>query len=138
VIDALPRFRGEGTVLHFACRTAVLTAMNARRRDRTRKRDRLRDALDIDTLATGEPNPEARAVQGSLAPIVRQLLDVLPDSMAEALALHAVLGYTVAEIAEAAGVPTETVRSRLRLAKRALRKHILADGTLREVAEVDE
>ena len=138
VVDALPRFRGEGTVLHFACRTAVLTAMNARRRDRTRKRDRVRDALDIDSLATGEPNPEARAVQGSLAPIVRQLLDVLPDSMAEALALHAVLGYTVAEIAEAAGIPNETVRSRLRLAKRALRKHILADGTLREVAEVDE
>jgi RNA polymerase sigma-70 factor (ECF subfamily) len=138
VVDALPRFRGEGTVLHFACRTAVLTAMNARRRDHTRKRDRVRDALDIDSLATGEPNPEARAVQGSLAPIVRQLLDVLPESMAEALALHAVLGYTVAEIAETAGIPHETVRSRLRLAKRALRKHILADGLLREVAEVDE
>src|SRR5258706_15293161 len=26
VIDALPRFRGEGSVLHFACRIAVLTA----------------------------------------------------------------------------------------------------------------
>src|SRR5258705_2463376 len=33
VVDALPRFRGEGTALHFACRIAVLTAMNARRRD---------------------------------------------------------------------------------------------------------
>ena len=137
VVDALPRFRGEGTVLHFACRTAVLTAMNVRRRDRTRKRDRMRDALDIDSIAADDESPEALAVQGALAPIVRQLLDVLPDPLAEALALHAVLGYTVSEIAQSAGVPVETVRSRLRLAKRALRKHILEDGTLREVAEVD-
>src|SRR5882724_4369710 len=40
LVDALPRFRGEATVLHFACRTAVLTAMNVRRRERAAKRDR--------------------------------------------------------------------------------------------------
>src|SRR4051794_15105878 len=33
IIDALPRHRGECTVLHFACRVAVLTAMKARRHE---------------------------------------------------------------------------------------------------------
>ena len=46
---------------------------------------------------------------------------------AEALALHVVLGYTVVEIAQAASLPVETVRSRLRLAKQALRKRVLSN-----------
>lgn len=137
VVDALPRFRGEGTVLHFACRIAVLTAMNIRRRDRAQKRDAVRDELDLDTLAADEPSPEALAARGSLAPVVRDLLDTLPDAMAEALALHTVLGYTVVEVAAVTRVPAETVRSRLRLAKQALRKRILAHAGLREAAEVD-
>jgi RNA polymerase sigma-70 factor (ECF subfamily) len=136
VIGALPRFRGEGSVLHFACRTAVHTAMNVRRKDLARKRIGISDDLDLDSVATDDLGPEALAVQGSLAPVVRELLDRLPEPLAEAFALHTVLGYTVGEIAEASGAPVETVRSRLRLARQALRKRILADGTLREVAEV--
>jgi RNA polymerase sigma-70 factor (ECF subfamily) len=30
LMDALPRHRGECTILHFACRVALLTAMNVR------------------------------------------------------------------------------------------------------------
>src|SRR5688572_25485977 len=33
VLTALPRFRGECSLVHFACRIAVLTAMNTRRRE---------------------------------------------------------------------------------------------------------
>ena len=67
-------------------------------------------------------------------PIVRELLATLPDALAEALALHVVLGYTVVEIAESASLPVETVRSRLRLAKQALRKRVLNNPKLREAA----
>src|SRR5215203_4354793 len=35
---ALPGFRGECSTLHFVCRIGVQTAMNARRRGRTRAR----------------------------------------------------------------------------------------------------
>jgi RNA polymerase sigma-70 factor (ECF subfamily) len=138
VIDGLPRFRGEGTVLHFACRAAVLTAMNVRRRDHARKRARMRHLLDLENIAADEPSPEARALQESLVPVVRELMDTLPQALAEALALHVVLGYTVVEVAALERVPVETVRSRLRLAKQALKRRILDDGALREVAEVDE
>jgi RNA polymerase sigma-70 factor (ECF subfamily) len=135
VVEGLSRFRGEGTVLHFACRVAVLTAMNVRRRDAAQKRARGGAGCDPDNVETDARNPEEQAALGALAPIVRELLDTLPEPLAEALALHSMLGYTVQEVAEQSGVPVETVRSRLRLAKQALRKRVLGHPQLREVAE---
>jgi RNA polymerase sigma factor (sigma-70 family) len=135
VVDGLPRFRGEGTVLHFACRVAVLTAMNVRRRDAAQKRALLRDHRDLDGVELDQPSPEEHAQIAALAPIVRELLGTLPEALAEALALHVVLGYTVVEIADAASLPIETVRSRLRLAKQALRQRVLTHPKLREAVE---
>jgi RNA polymerase sigma-70 factor (ECF subfamily) len=112
--------------------------MNTRRRDLAQKRAWIRDTVDLEHIAADELGPEALALRGSLAPIVRDLLDELPEPLAEALALHTVLGYTVGEIAQASRAPVETVRSRLRLAKQALRKRIIADGTLRDVAGVEK
>lgn len=137
VLEALPRFRGEGTVRHYACRVAALTAMNVQRRDMATKRARQRDAADPEAFASEIPMPDHDAESNSLVPLVRDLVFTLPDSLAEALSLHVVLGYTVAEIAESSGVPHETVRSRLRLAKRSLRKRALGHPALREVMEAE-
>jgi RNA polymerase sigma-70 factor (ECF subfamily) len=136
-VDGLGRFRGEGTVLHFACRVAALVAMNARRADATRKRAGVRDDRASEALPSEAPSPEDAARAASLAPIVRELFATLSPPLAEALALHVVLGYTVAEIAEAASVPEETVRSRLRLGKQALRKRVLSHPVLREAVGSD-
>jgi RNA polymerase sigma factor (sigma-70 family) len=135
VVEGLPRFRGEGTVLHFACRVAVLSAMNVRRRDAAQKRALKRAPTDLDEVELEAPNPEENAQAAALAPIVRELLATLPDALAEALALHVVLGYTVVEIAQTASLPIETVRSRLRLAKQALRKRVLSSPRLREAVD---
>lgn len=135
VVEGLPRFRGEGTVLHFACRVTVLSAMNVRRRDAAQKRALRRAPTDLDQVELDAPNPEENAQAAALAPIVRELLATLPDALAEALALHVVLGYTVAEIAQTASLPVETVRSRLRLAKQALRKRVLTNPRLREAVD---
>ena len=135
VVEGLPCFRGEGTVLHFACRVTVLCAMNVRRRDAAQKRALLRAPTELDELELDAPNPEENAQAAALAPIVRELLATLPDALAEALALHVVLGYTVAEIAQTASLPVETVRSRLRLAKQALRKRVLGNPRLREAVD---
>jgi RNA polymerase sigma-70 factor (ECF subfamily) len=75
-------------------------------------------------LAASDPSPDTVVQARACATLVRELLDSLPTAQAEALALHAMLGFTVAEVAESTGVPAETVRSRLRLAKRALRDRI--------------
>ena len=64
--------------------------------------------------------------------MVRALLDDLPEEQSEALALRFMLGWSLLEIAEASGAPVNTVRSRLRLAKEALRRRVEADPALAE------
>ena len=135
VLGALPGFRGEGTVLHFACRIAVLTAMNVRRRDAAHKRARELDPGDPDLIGGSAPDPEQSASAALLSTAVRDLVSELSEPLAEALTLSVVLGYTVTEIAQASGAPVETIRSRLKLAKQALRKRIASNPVLREVVE---
>jgi len=136
VLEALPRYRGECSVLHFVCRIAVLAAMNARRQYGAEKRTGLEYAdVELDGVPAPEPNPEALAATRRAMERVRELLATLPEPQAEALALHCVLGYTVTEIARSTGVPAETVRSRLRLAGRSLRPRLVGEGTQRERIE---
>ena len=136
VMDALPAHRGECTVLSFACRVAALTAMQVRRREATQKRKALRDdGFDLEHLVAASQSPDDELSARASAEAVRQLLDTLPLEQAEVLALHYVLGFTLPEVAEASGVPFETVRSRLRLAKTALRERVLADPRLRSSVE---
>jgi RNA polymerase sigma-70 factor (ECF subfamily) len=134
VMEALPRHRGECTVLHFACRVAVLTAMNARRHEAARKRASAREtSLPIELVPACSPSPDAEAMAHARAQVVRDLLDTLPIEQAEVLAMHCVLGYTMREVADAAGVPVETVRSRMRLAKQALRERVMDDPELEKI-----
>ncbi len=136
VMDALERYRGEATVLYLVCRVAALTAMKVRRREAARKRRSVRDeALHVEQLPGDGVAPDQEFSWQVSADAVRALLDRLPIDQAEALALHCVLGYTVQEIAETCLVPRETVRSRLRLAKRALRIHLLGDPRLTGLLE---
>jgi len=68
---------------------------------------------------------------------VRGLIQTLPEEQAETLALRVVLGFSLEEVAEATGVPLNTVRSRVRLAKTALKKRIEADPKLLAALEVE-
>lgn len=134
-VQALPSFRGECQPPRFASRIAVRTAMASRRRSRTR-RERRDDLVDIDALATGARNPSAMALAARRTALLRELLYQIPEEQAEALALRVVLGWTLEEVASATGAPQNTVRSRVRLAKEALRRRIEADPVLRETLEV--
>jgi RNA polymerase sigma-70 factor (ECF subfamily) len=134
VLRALPEFRAECSVLHFACRIAVLTAMNARRRHVVRRR--FTEPAGPDEASTAVsllPSPAARVEQNELRDQLRELLAELPLPQAEALAMHCVLGYSIAETAAVCGAPLNTVRSRLLAAKTALRKRVLEAGTLESV-----
>lgn len=135
VLGHLPEFRGEGTLLNYARRVAMLTALNMRRRDAAQKRAREREAIDPDAIASDGGDPEQRLSTHDFLPAVRELLDTLPEQLAETFALQVVLGYSLAEIASVCNVPLETARSRLRLAKRALRERALAHPVLSQAAE---
>jgi len=125
---ALPAFRGASTVRHFACRIATFVALNVRRRVPAPPSD----PLDDDRPGEAEPDWALAARRREL---LRALLDQLPVAQAEALVLHAVAGMTVEEVAAASGVPIETARSRLRLARSALRLRIANDPAAAELLE---
>ena len=128
VIDALPWFRGDCSALGFACRIALLTAMSHRRRLRAAKRaQELEGEATLANVACLRPSPEQSSASRASAELVRELLDTLPVQQAEALALHCVLGYTLAEMADTSGISAETWKSRLRLAKEAFKRRALAD-----------
>jgi RNA polymerase sigma-70 factor (ECF subfamily) len=132
-LDALPRFRGACSTSHFVRRVGVLTALNARRRFQLREQIAPR-ALDTDAehvAARGRTPAEEVDAERRRALFIG-LLEELPTAQAEAIALHCVLGYTVAETAAAMGVPVNTVRGRIVSAKAALRERLTADPIVYE------
>ena len=137
IVQALPGFRFESTVLHFSCRVAVFTALAARRRFKVRG-EGLHDELSaVDELEVGgAERPDDHLAAARRRVLLRELCADLPDAQAEALILHVVLGFTIEEVADAAEVPANTVRSRLRLCKDALRTRIASDARLQELLEV--
>jgi RNA polymerase sigma-70 factor (ECF subfamily) len=132
VVHALASFRGECGLVHYACRIAARVAMAARR---ARAADpkvlslEEEEALEVPVAGDDPEAPRRRA-------LVRALLDELPEAQAETLVLRVMLGYSIGEVAEAMGVPANTVRSRLRLAKEALRSRIVQDQAFAELLEV--
>lgn len=137
VIAALPEFRGESTLLHFAVRIAARKSVFVRRRTRSvlgwlenlwRGEFPLRQAP---RLAHEEIRSERRRA------LLRSLLSELPDVQAEALMLRIVYGHSIEEIASITHTPFNTVRSRLRLAKEALRERIEAEPRRAELFEED-
>ena len=135
LLDALPSFRGQCTVLHFAWRVAVLTALANRRRLDLRAQWAARPSDAVEAVADG-PSPADAALLRSRREALGALLDQLPPDQAEVLVLHAAYGFTIEELAGAIGRPVETIRSRLRLAKRALRERIDASPDLADVLRV--
>ncbi|HVV16455.1 MAG TPA: RNA polymerase sigma factor [Polyangia bacterium] len=136
LVTALPSFRGECTVLHFAWRVAVLTALANRRRLDLRARWAA-DVFELGAVEaiSGDPSPAEAMALRSRSQALTMLLDELPVNQSEVLVLHAAFGFTVEEVAAAVGRPLETVRSRLRLAKQALRQRIQASPELTEMME---
>jgi len=124
-IQALATFRGECPPVQFAARIAVRTAAGVRRRSGARRVGH-DPSVDVDSIEV--PPEELDAARRRAA--VRGLLDELPEEQAEALALRIMLGWSLKEIADATSTPINTVRSRMRLAKDALRKRVASDPAL--------
>ncbi|MBI5491074.1 MAG: hypothetical protein HY905_27330 [Deltaproteobacteria bacterium] len=98
-VAALGGFRGECSVLHYACRITVRTAVAARRR----RRDRAQQAEEYSRTAAsgGELLPGESVVAARRRALVRELLDELPEVQAEALA--GLVARTLGGLGAAAG-----------------------------------
>lgn len=136
ITAAMGRFRGESTFLHYARRIAVRTALALRRAN-------VRGEQGLLALAA-EPRDERRPAEAS--PLEREqrvalfvkLLDELPEGQAECLAYRVLLELPLPHIADELGVPVNTVRSRVRLARNHLRDRILGDAALAAALMEDE
>lgn len=148
LIRALPAFRGDCSTRTFGRRIAACAAIDVRRRyNRAPARvggPNVDFDVDIDARPGTAAEPDVgvedpRGVDWALAArrreLVRRLLDELPEPQAEALVLHCAAGMTVDELARASGVPLETARSRLRLAKAALRLRVASDPAASDLLE---
>ncbi len=135
VIKALPDFRGESTLLHFAVRIAARKSVLVRRRTRS--------VLGwLEGFWQGEhplrqpPSSAHEELRGERQrALLRLLLSKLPDAQAEALLLRVVCGHSIEEISTITQTPFNTVRSRLRLAKEALRQRVEAEPALAELGQ---
>ena len=133
VMKQLAAFRGESSFRGFAMLIVSRTATAVRRK---RKRgveltEKLRasEARDDAELPTDPAEPPDQGLRR----VLTELLATLPDVQAETFLLRVVLEYDVAEVAAETGAAVNTVRSRLRLAREALRRRIDADPRLAEL-----
>lgn len=123
LVRALPAFRGECHPAGYATRITLRVALRVRRnskRDATR-REQLGRLAPVDESA---PCATEDALGTRRRELLRELLEDLPEEQAEALALRVVMGWSLEEVSKASGAPINTVRSRVRLAKEALRQRI--------------
>lgn len=133
IADSAQRFRGESSFLHYARRIAARTAFALRRARLETSRKAAEAAAVPDEERPAERAPGAEVEREQRLEAFRRLLDQLPEGQAESLAYRVLLDYSLPVIARETGVPVNTVRSRIRLARDHLRDCILADPALAEL-----
>ena len=125
-IQSFPQFRGEASVRTWLHRIAVHVAYRFLRQPRLR-----RDVpLDEDSLDAGEAPTAPDALDADrLARRLYEHLDVLAPLTRIVLVLHVFEGRPLSEVAALTGASRTATKSRLFLARRALRKRLRRDPT---------
>jgi RNA polymerase sigma-70 factor (ECF subfamily) len=137
ILRALPTFRYESSVAHFAKQVALRRASNALR-DRQAARRAASATVALDEKANLEStsaSPLDATVSARRMALLREIVGELPQEQADTLLLRVLFGHSVEEIAEETRAPINTVRSRLRNARAALRERIAGDARLAELME---
>ena len=135
VLQALGAFRGECHPAGYASRIALHVALRARKNVAVR-RNRRQTLTQISASDPDAYHPADEVSADRRKRALRDLLGDLPEEQADALALRVMLGWSLEDVAQATGAPLNTVRSRVRLAKEALRRKIEADPSLADALEV--
>jgi RNA polymerase sigma-70 factor (ECF subfamily) len=124
---ALPHYRFEGHVAHYATKISIRLAIAARRRGAARS---ARFAPLVGHESIPAPGDSSGCAGLELEELVRQVVDSLSPVQAETLMLRVLLGFSIEEIAAIAGVPVDTVKTRLRAGKKLLRERLAEAGPL--------
>jgi RNA polymerase sigma-70 factor (ECF subfamily) len=118
-VKALDKYRFDGDIRHYVTKIALRIAIAAKRSSVARWRNH--DLLQSEPTLEA-PTSASREWSADEVNLVRRILDRLSGVQSEAVLMRIVLGYSVEEIAAATGVSPNTVKTRLRLGKDALRR----------------
>jgi RNA polymerase sigma-70 factor (ECF subfamily) len=102
----------------------TIDELRKRRRDRSRLNDNIEDHYD---LKSGDISPADAAVVQSEYAKIRAAMEGLPEEQKNVVELSYFKGLTQTEIAEKTGQPLGTVKTRMRLALKKLRKALSAE-----------
>jgi RNA polymerase sigma-70 factor (ECF subfamily) len=134
ILKSVGSFRGESTLESWAdkitVRTAIRQLKRRRRRDRTEEIDSEREGRGTSLEAA----PERKLIRHRMSERITKLMETLTPERARVLTMRLVLGYSIEEISSITGMKINTVRDRLAVARRQLRKKIQKDPVLKEFA----
>ncbi len=118
------RFEGRSSAYTWLCQIAINLCRN-RARDREHWSD---EPVDDEALESPGPTPEAALQKAHLSEKIRRAIDSLPGDYRVVSVLRDLQGLTYQEIAEAAGISVDMVKTRLARARAMLRRKL--DGTI--------
>lgn len=123
ILRSAASFRVATSLERWAERVTVRTTLRTARRERSR-RGLLERWVPADWLPWGAPAAQSAVEEVSLDTLFKRL----SHERFHAFVLHHALDYTVDEIAELTGAPPGTVKDRLVMARKQLRKLLRAEA----------
>lgn len=132
VLRVVGTYQGNASLEYWADRVVVRTAL---RRIKQRRWRETIVRLDSEEPGVADAGQERSYERRELRRRLAVHLEKIPLQRRTAVVLHWVRGYTIPEIADLTGAKLNTVRGRLRDAKRQLRKQLLKDPVLRDWIE---
>ena len=129
ILQSIGSFRGDSSLEGWAERIVVRTAM--RHIKRTRWRGQI-VGLDPEPNAVVESHAEDDVSHRRSLEKVSHILGELKPKYREVVTLHMMLGHTIAEIAKMTNTNFNTVRYRLRVGRKQLRRTMRRDPSFRE------
>jgi RNA polymerase sigma-70 factor, ECF subfamily len=134
LLKAASAFRGECHPAGYAGRIAFRVAL--RMRHKCRREWSRRGSIEGYLFANDSSTSPHQLVEANeTREALRGLVASLPAVQLEALTLRAVLDWSLDEVACAMGVPSNTVRSRMRLARQTLKRGIAQAPRLAEALD---
>jgi RNA polymerase sigma-70 factor (ECF subfamily) len=130
ILENLGKYRGTGPLEAWAGQLTYRVLMRQLKRRRRSERTVTLVAEDAGIVST---TPEREATRRSRHEMWSAHLGRLPEKRREALVLRLVHGYSVAEVARITEAPLNTVRDRIRVGLRELRRSLAADPAATEL-----
>jgi len=127
ILTSAKSYRGDSSVERWSDRIVVRTSLRLAR-SKQKVVAKTESEAELESLpSTDDPGPSTSSFSEAAPRPVRAYLELLPEVQREALVLRHVMGYSVAEIAELAGVSPNTIKDRLLRGSREVRRLIRRD-----------